>query len=58
MLVWCKLESVISDNHVNISYESKMILNKELNAPDVFKLVINDKLEPISIERIEFEDLK
>ena len=57
LLKWCKLESVISSNIVKISYNNKLILNKELNAPDVFKLTLNNELEPINIEHIKFNDL-
>ena len=53
LLTWCKLEAIINDKEVHISYKGNMILNKELNAPEVFKLTLNNKLELINIEKID-----
>lgn len=57
LLTWCKLESIISDKEVHISYKGKMIIDKELNAPEIFKLTLNNNLKPINIERLEFTEL-
>lgn len=53
LLKWCKLECIINDKIVHISYNGKMILDNELNAPEVFKLTLDDKLELINIEKID-----
>ncbi len=53
LLKWCHLEKVVSDCCIIMRYKDKIILDKELNAPEVFKLTLDDNLEPINIERIE-----
>lgn len=58
LLQWCKLINVTEDKKVTFSFKDKIICDKELDTPEVFKLIVDDKLNPISIELIEFEDLK
>lgn len=60
LLKWCKFESIELNNTkhavINISYKGKMLIDKKLNSPDVFKLTFDGK-KLKNIEHIEFEDL-
>ena len=42
---------------IRCRWNQKIVLDKRLNAPEVFKLVINENNEVIDIQNIEFEDL-
>lgn len=57
LLKWCKLESVNINRNLCLSFNNKIVFNKRINSPDVFKITLNDKNEVIDIENIEFEDL-
>ena len=56
LLKWCKLVNVDRDRKLTLSFNDKIIFNKKLNAPEVFKLIF-DKEVLKSIELIEFEDI-
>lgn len=57
LMKWCKLLS-IDENYVKkISFKDKIIFNAKMNAPELFKLEINENDELISIENIVFDDL-
>ena len=53
ILKWCKVEHIISDKEVHISYNGNLIIDKELNAPEIFKLTLNNKQELIDLEKIK-----
>lgn len=55
LLKYCNLVSII-DGNLKYEYKDKIIFDKKINAPEVFKLTFND-IELKSIELIEFEDL-
>lgn len=57
LLKWCKLINIDEKHKFTISYNDKIIYDKRINAPEVFKLTFDD-LELKNIELIEFEDLK
>lgn len=57
LLKWCKLINIDRNHKFTISYNDKIIYDKKINAPEVFKLTFDD-LELKNIELIEFEDLK
>lgn len=56
ILKWCKLISVGTDKRLTIEYKDKVLMDKIINAPEVFKLSFDDK-ELTNIELIEFDDL-
>lgn len=57
LLKYCELIEVKDDQTITLKYNKKIIFNKKINAPEVFKLTLNDdKLE--NIELIEFDDIK
>ncbi len=57
LLKWCKLINITSLGHLTLSYEDKIIFDKKINAPEVFKLTF-DNLELKNIELIQFDDLE
>ncbi len=56
LLNYCKIKNIIGRRLV-YEYNGKIILDKELNAPEVFKLILDDNNNVINIELIEFDDL-
>lgn len=56
LLTMCKLVNVNEKRELTFSYKDKIFYNKELNAPEVFKLKF-DNSELASIEFINFDDL-
>lgn len=56
LLRFCQLIS-INDRKLTFKYKDKIILNKSLNAPEVFKLTINEQNEIFDIELIEFDNI-
>lgn len=56
LLKYCKLKK-IEGEHLTLEFNNKIIFDKKINAPEVFKLTINDN-KIINIELIEFDDIK
>ena len=57
LLKWCKIVNIGSDRKITLKYKDKIIMDKIINAPEVFRLEF-DKDKLINIELIEFDDLK
>lgn len=57
LLKWCKLENVTSDRRLTLSFNDKIIMDKIINAPEVFKIEFYKNKKIKSIELIEFDDL-
>lgn len=55
LLKYCKLTN-LTDKKFTFEFNNKIIFDKKINAPEVFKLTF-DKEELMSIESIEFEDI-
>lgn len=56
LLKWCKLVSVNRDRKLKYEFNNKIIIDKTINAPEVFKLTF-DKDKLLNIELIEFDDI-
>lgn len=56
LLKWCKLINVTRDRKLTYEFNNKIILDKIINAPELFKLTF-DKDKLLDIELIEFDDL-
>lgn len=56
LLKYCKL-LYVSEKRLEIEYNGKLLYNRRLNAPEVFKLTFDNK-ELKNIELIEFSDLQ
>ena len=54
---WCKFEYIAEKDYMKFTYKDKVIFNKKINAPEVFKLVFDKNNELIDIQNLEFEDL-
>lgn len=57
LMKWCKLLSVDENYVKKLSFNDKIIFNAKMNAPEVFKLEIDENTELMNIENIIFEDL-
>jgi len=56
LLKWCTLKNITKDRVLTYEFNNKIILDKIINAPEVFKLIF-DKDKLVDIKLIEFEDL-
>ena len=57
LMTLCKLEYDIEKDIRKFTFKDKVIFNKKLNAPEVFKLEFNENNEILNIQNIEFNDL-
>lgn len=57
LLKYCKLIYVDDNRHLTLSFKDKIIFDKAINAPELFKLTFDDK-ELIDIELIEYDDIE
>lgn len=55
LLKYCKLVN-IQENKFTFEFKNKIVFDKKINAPEVFKLTFDNE-ELMSIESIEFEDI-
>lgn len=58
LLKWCKLEKVTPNRELKLSFKGKVVFDKRINSPEVFKLTLNDENEIEEIENIPFDDLE
>lgn len=58
LLKWCELIEVRNDQELAFCFKDKVVFDKGINSPDVFKLIFNEECELISIENIIFDDLE
>ena len=58
LLKWCKIEKVTAKYNFVLSFKGKIIFNKRINSPEVFKVTLNEENEVENIENIEFDDLE
>lgn len=56
LLKYCKLEDVNEKRVLKFSFNNKIVFNKIINAPEVFKLTFDDN-KLIDIKLIEFDNL-
>lgn len=57
LLHFCKLINVTNDRKLTIKFKNKVIMNKKINSPEVFKLEYDENNNIIDINIIEFDDL-
>ena len=58
IMKWCKFEYVDEKDDFIFTFKDKIIFNKKVNAPEVFKLEFDENNELIDINNIEFNDLQ
>ena len=58
LLKWCKIENVDENKKITASFNGQVFFDKIYNAPEVFKLILDENLNPISVELIEFDDIE
>ena len=54
---YCEFEYKEEKDNIKVKFKNRVIFNKKINAPEVFKLKFDEKNEIINIENIEFDDL-
>ena len=57
LLQFAKLEYIDLNKNLTIKYKNNIILDGQINAPEIFKLEFDNK-ELISIERLNYEELR
>ena len=57
LMTWCKFEYNGERDDFKFFFNNKIIYNKKINAPEVFKLEFDENNEIIDIKNIEFSDL-
>lgn len=58
LMNWCKLESVTSGNNITLSFNGKIIIDKRFNAPETFKITLDENNKIKNIEHVVFKDLE
>ena len=58
LLRWCKLEHVSKDKRFCLSFNGKIFFDKIYNAPEVFKITLDENNKPKDIELITFDDIE
>ena len=58
LMTWCKIEQPEGTRKLKITYNENIVMDKEINAPEVFKLLFDENDKIITIENIEFEDIE
>ena len=56
LMQWCKLEYIREDKHKCLSFNNKVVIDRRFNAPEIFKLLVDDNSNVISIENIALEE--
>ena len=57
LMKWCKLDYISEKDTLCFSYNGNVIMDKKINAPEVFKIVLDDSNNVKEIKNIEFKDL-
>ena len=57
IMKWCNFEYIEDKDDMKFTFKDKVIFNKKINAPEVFKLEFDENNELIDIQNIEFKDL-
>ena len=57
IMKWCKFEYIESTDNLRFTFKGKEFFNKKLNAPEVFKLELDDNNELLNIEVLQIKDL-
>lgn len=57
LMTWCNFEYNNEKDDIKLLFKNRIIFNKKINAPEVFKLEFDENNEIINIQNIEFKDL-
>ncbi len=58
LLKWAEMDTINVRDTFKYTFKGKVFFDKRIEMPEVFKIVLDENNEPISIENIEFDDLK
>lgn len=52
---WCELINIDNEKRKCLKFKDKVIINKQIEAPEVFKIIINEKQNINDIENLMFK---
>lgn len=52
LMQWCKLDYVMDDKHKCLSFNNKIIIDRKYDAPEIFKLLVDDQNNVIDVKNI------
>ena len=55
LMRWCKLEYIKEDKHKCLSFNNKIIIDRKYDAPEIFKLLVDDKNNVVDVKNIVLE---
>ena len=55
LMRWCKLEYIKEDKHKCLSFNNKIIIDRKYDAPEIFKLLVDDKNNVVEVKNIVLE---
>lgn len=58
LMKWCKLEYITDEKRKCLKFKDEVIVDKVFDAPEVFRITIDENKNVIDIKNIEFNDLK
>ena len=58
LMNWCELLDVQPNLLRKLKFKDKIIINRPFNAPEVFKVTLNENNVIVDIENLEFDSLK
>ncbi len=58
LMKWCELVSITKDKKKCLKFNNKIIVNKIFEAPETFKIIIDEKNNIESIENLSLNDIK
>lgn len=57
LMTWCKFESSGERDYIKFIYNDNIIIDKKINAPEVFKLEFDENNNLLSIQNVNFNDI-
>ena len=58
LMKWCKLENITMNKRKTLSFNGKIIYDKIFDAPEAFKILLDDDNKIINVENIDLETIK
>lgn len=55
LMKWCELINIDNEKRKCLKFKDKVIINKQIEAPEVFKIIINEKQNINDIENLMFK---
>lgn len=55
LMKWCELVNIDNEKRKCLKFKDKVVINKKIEAPEVFKITIDEKQNIKDIENLIFE---